>query len=178
MYCEDSEGTDIDHHRPKSAFPEHCFRWPNYLLACSHCNSNEKRTQYPLDSRGQPFLLDPSVDDPYAHIAFVPELGRFEGVTKRGKRTVKVFGLNRRENLEIGRRDTWTVMSALLRDYARARTAHDVRWQSRVKEAIQDLSFQSVVQPFIRDALNGQETVAPSVSALVKATQEEWEWAL
>ncbi|HQP38076.1 MAG TPA: hypothetical protein PLI95_22990 [Polyangiaceae bacterium] len=89
MYCEDNEGTDIEHHRPKSAYPHHCFAWPNLLLACSHCNSNAKRDLFPLDAQGNPLLLDPTVDDPYEHIAFVPETGQFQGLTPRGERTVR-----------------------------------------------------------------------------------------
>jgi len=33
-YCEQSEASDIEHILPKSLFPEHAFRWTNYLLAC------------------------------------------------------------------------------------------------------------------------------------------------
>src|SRR5689334_14410663 len=43
-YCEDSAGTDIEHFYPKVAYPDRAFSWPNYLLACSTCNSNFKRT--------------------------------------------------------------------------------------------------------------------------------------
>jgi hypothetical protein len=35
MYCEDNEGTDIEHFWPKSEHPEQAFSWSNYLLACA-----------------------------------------------------------------------------------------------------------------------------------------------
>ena len=56
MYCEESLGTDIDHFWPKATYPARTFSWPNYLLACSHCNSNLKRNEFPLDGAGQPLL--------------------------------------------------------------------------------------------------------------------------
>ena len=123
MYCEDSEGTDIDHHRPKSQYPAHAFRWANYLLACSHCNSNEKRSEYPLDPSQKPLLIDPTAEDPYVHVAFVWQTGLFVGLTHRGTRTVQVFGLNRRATLQRGRTHTWTTMAALLNQYRRSQNA-------------------------------------------------------
>lgn len=47
MYCGDSQGTDIDHFEPKSQAPLRTFDWTNYLLACSYCNSNQKRDLFP-----------------------------------------------------------------------------------------------------------------------------------
>jgi len=64
MYCEDSAATDIEHFWPKSKYPERAFSWSNYLLACSCCNSNHKREQFPLDEAGAPLLIDPTTEDP------------------------------------------------------------------------------------------------------------------
>lgn len=50
MYCEDSQGTDIEHFWPKGRYPAGAFCWENYLLACSFCNSNCKREDFPLHS--------------------------------------------------------------------------------------------------------------------------------
>ena len=68
MYCCDGEGTDIDHFRPIASDPFGTFRWENHLLACSHCNSNEKRDKYPCDPSGSCLLVDPCVDDPHEHM--------------------------------------------------------------------------------------------------------------
>jgi 5-methylcytosine-specific restriction endonuclease McrA len=59
MYCEDSEGTAIEHFWPKATYPERAFDWLNYLIACSQCNSNFKRDQFPLDGAGAPLLVKP-----------------------------------------------------------------------------------------------------------------------
>ena len=41
-YCEQNEGSDIEHIAPKSLFPHLAFVWSNYLLACKHCNTGYK----------------------------------------------------------------------------------------------------------------------------------------
>lgn len=108
MYCEDSGGTDIEHFRPKSAYPEWALRWENYLLACSHCNSNEKRSKFPVLDDGQPALIDPTVIDPSEHLIFSPTTGRYEA--RDGDviavHSIEVFGLNRQVCTQ-GRQDMW-----------------------------------------------------------------------
>lgn len=37
-YCEDSEGADIDHFRPKSIYPNLAFQWENFVWSCAKCN--------------------------------------------------------------------------------------------------------------------------------------------
>ncbi len=44
-YCENNEGTDIEHVVPKRVFPEITFDWDNYLLACTKCNSTYKNAK-------------------------------------------------------------------------------------------------------------------------------------
>jgi uncharacterized protein (TIGR02646 family) len=93
MYCEDSLGTDIEHFYPKRKYPKRAFDWTNYLLACSHCNSNQKRDQFPLKKR-RPMLIDPSADDPSQHLAFLPSSGELKGIDEKGATTIDVFRLN------------------------------------------------------------------------------------
>lgn len=174
MYCEDSEGTDIDHFRPRSLFPQFTFQWVNYLHACSHCNSNEKRAQFPIAKKG-PLLLDPTSDDPYVHLQFVWQTGRFVGQTPRGDKTVEVFGLNRREVLERGRRNTWIKLESLLETY---RTSVDAGQRSRIVEVVRELPFQAVVQHFLRDALAGKSNVPPAIAQTVQRSKADWTWAL
>ncbi|MBW8876770.1 MAG: hypothetical protein JF614_17545 [Acidobacteria bacterium] len=95
MYCEDSEGTAIEHFWPKSVYPERAFDWLNYLIACSRCNSNFKRDQFPLDAAGAPLLVNPSEEEPLDHLSFSPSTGRFEPRSPKGDPSIDVFGLNR-----------------------------------------------------------------------------------
>ncbi len=74
-FCSDSRGTDIDHFRPKSRYPEHTFAWPNLLLVCSGCN-RKKADQFPLDPDGQPLLIDPTSENPWDDLFFEPATGQ------------------------------------------------------------------------------------------------------
>lgn len=118
MYCDDSVGTDIDHFEPRAHDYARTFDWDNYLLACSHCNSNAKRDNYPLDSHGQPLLIDPSVEDPDDHLALHPATGKYLTDSPKGLASIEVFDLNR-EILKRRRIDAWRGVAALIRDYVR-----------------------------------------------------------
>jgi uncharacterized protein (TIGR02646 family) len=97
MYCEDNEGTDIEHFWPKSVYPDKAFSWANYLLACSHCNSNCKRARFPTTD-GLPDLLDPTADEeadkPTRHLRLLPSTGRYDSIGLKGTPSIEVFDLN------------------------------------------------------------------------------------
>ncbi|MFG2717434.1 hypothetical protein ACGFW5_03865 [Streptomyces sp. NPDC048416] len=116
MYCLDNQGTDIDHFEPKARTPLRTFCWDNHLLACSHCNSNEKRHLFPCDPETGAFLLiDPTVDDPADHLKLLPRTGKLKCLTPKGKHSIEVFGLNR-EELRKGRADACEIfISGLIR---------------------------------------------------------------
>ncbi|WP_053196052.1 HNH endonuclease [Streptomyces viridochromogenes] len=116
MYCLDSQGTDIDHFEPKARTPLRTFCWDNHLLACSHCNSNEKRDLFPCDPEtGTCLLIDPTVDDPADHLKLLPRTGELKCRTRKGWQSIEVFGLNRDE-LRKGRADACEMfISGLIR---------------------------------------------------------------
>jgi hypothetical protein len=107
MYCGDGQGTDIDHFEPKSSAPLRTFDWLNHLLACSYCNSNQKRDRFPVTADGSPLLVDPTAEDPLDHLRLVLPLGVYRGLTDRGEACIEVFGLNSRAVLVKGRRDAY-----------------------------------------------------------------------
>lgn len=154
MYCEDSAGTDIEHYRPKATFPTFSFTWTNYLLACSHCNSNEKRNQFPVDEGGKPLLIDPSVDDSLEHLALVPHLGEFTSRTDQGRASIDVYGLNRPELVQ-GRVDAWVGLDQLIRGYADLRSRQMTRVAERVLDTILNAAFGSVREVMVQYALSG-----------------------
>jgi uncharacterized protein (TIGR02646 family) len=47
-YCEQNEGTDIEHIYTKSHYPSRCFNWDNYILACGKCNTHEKSDDFAI----------------------------------------------------------------------------------------------------------------------------------
>lgn len=113
MYCGDSMGTDIDHFAPISFAPLGTFEWPNHLLACSHCNSNEKRDKYPCKASGDALLLDPTRDNPSDHLLLTFSDGRYHGLTEIGSVSIEVFGLNRGD-LKLGRERAFRMRKAVL----------------------------------------------------------------
>lgn len=116
MYCEDSAGTDIEHFWPRAGYPERAFLWENLLLACSHCNSNGKRDQFPMHLDGTPLLLDPTADEPTEHLLLTPRDGRMAARSPRGDASIQVFDLNGRR-LPEGRKDAFGAAVRLLREY-------------------------------------------------------------
>lgn len=137
MYCEHSEGTAIDHFWPCASYPERAFVWENLLWACAHCNSNEKREQFPLDAQGRPLLIDPTdaADDPATHLDLHPSTGRFIGRTPKGDASIEVFGL-KRGFLEAGRKDAWVSAQVHLEAYARASAGGDAGHAKMIRETL------------------------------------------
>ena len=124
MYCEDSAGTDIEHFQPKSLYPGEMFKWNNLLLICSGCN-RQKGEEFPLDSCSHPLLIDPTVDNPWDYLEFIPETGKLTAKFDReindympkGVATVKVLQLSTREALEPGYRKSFRRIKIVVHDY-------------------------------------------------------------
>lgn len=74
MFCEDSRGVEIDHFWPKSRYPERTFVWDNLVLSCSGCN-RAKGTRFELGADESPLLIDPTRDDPWAHLFYDSQTG-------------------------------------------------------------------------------------------------------
>jgi uncharacterized protein (TIGR02646 family) len=151
MYCEDSRGTDIDHFEPKANAPERAFQWENYLLACSYCNSNEKRRAFPK-AGSTPLLVDPTdpADSPSAHIAYSPTTGEYEGIagSPKADATLKTFGINGR-TLPRARRQAWILMELNIVGFADAKDAGDDDRADRVRDAAVHQPFAGVLTALV-----------------------------
>lgn len=105
MHCVDSHGCDLEHFRPKAAYPNKAFQWPNLLLCCTECG-RFKGSQFPK-VRQRALLINPTTEDPWQHLDFDPTTGnitaRFDLQTNdwsvKGTRTVEVLQFDRREAL-------------------------------------------------------------------------------
>lgn len=126
MYCEDSAWTDIDHFVPKSEAPHLAFTWTNYLAACSACNSNYKRAEFPRAAGGARLLIDPTQDDPPEHLMFSPATGMYSPCpgSALALDSIRVFDLNR-AGLTKGRQDAWHLLQLAIVAYAQARRNGD-----------------------------------------------------
>ena len=119
-FCESSVSQvaygDVEHFRPKAAWCQAdepltrpgywwlAYAWTNLLFACEICNRRFKRSAFPLrDPAGrarcpdddlaieEPLFLDPTVDDPEAHIGWHgPDP---VALTERGRATIAALDL-------------------------------------------------------------------------------------
>jgi hypothetical protein len=128
--------------------PERAFSWPNYLWACSYCNSNRKRTQFPMLGRNRPALIDPSSVDPAKHLRFLPSTGEYAALGPRGQRSIEVFGLNDMSTprkLPRARKNAFDKLQLLLEDYDAELRAGQRDGARRIKQIIQDEPFSAVL---------------------------------
>jgi hypothetical protein len=153
MYCEDSKGITIEHFRPKKDYPLRAFEWANYLLACTECNSNYKRTLFPLDDQGEPLLLDPTdpTDDPLDHLAFSPSTGKFQPLSDRGRESRQVYGLDR-PDLVKARFNAWILLREILPRYAQHKLAGRISDANHLERAVREQPFSGVLAAFLRIA--------------------------
>ncbi|MFC5662123.1 hypothetical protein ACFP3U_03900 [Kitasatospora misakiensis] len=170
MYCDDSRATDIDHFQPLDNAPYRAFVWLNHLLACSWCNSNEKREQYPVDATGACLLVDPTAEDPADHLELLLGSGEYTAVdgSPKGEATISVFGLNRHD-LVRGRQVAFRRACSNLRDWHNLVEEDDPE-ADELAQALQDSPFIDVVHamtrldPGLAPKVVGQRTV-PALDA-------------
>ncbi|WP_199742461.1 HNH endonuclease family protein [Streptomyces triticirhizae] len=149
MYCEDSLGTDIDHFQPIANAPLRAFEWVNQLLACSHCNSNEKRDAYPCDADGLCLLVDLSREDPAEHLTLLLAAGVYEPRTPKGETTIEVFKLNR-PDLVRGRRNAFISTESNLQSWYRRHQEGNETRADRIATALRESPFADVLRAMER----------------------------
>lgn len=150
MYCEVSQGTDIDHFWPKEKYPGRAFTWENYLWSCSACNSGFKGTQFPRDGNGAPLLVNPTTEDPGEHLDFSPTTGKLIGVTSKGQHTIRVLGFDRRGNLDRRRRDAWLGLQELVIRWATYCERNDAEGALGVQRVICGHPFAAALETLLR----------------------------
>jgi uncharacterized protein (TIGR02646 family) len=176
MYCEDSAGTDIEHFWPKDTYPDKAFLWENYLLACSACNSNFKRTQFPLKD-GHPLLINPVEEEPRHHIGFSPSTGRYAELTDKGAESIRIYGLNR-NILAEGRRLAWVSIQVHIIYYSQCRDNGDLEASQPIKEVICRFPHSSVFIELINliDNPDAESWIYPDCIQTVRKYPEIRTW--
>lgn len=178
MYCEDSHGTAIEHFWPRAHYPERAFDWLNYFIACSGCNSNHKRDQFPLDPTGQPLLVNPAEEDPLDHLSFSPSTGLYQPLSPKGAPSVQVFGLNR-STLTRGRTNAWIILEHLLVIYAASRQRGDNEKADRFEKAVREYPYAGVLAALLRIAAGPDADLLIAVECLqaIQSYPEIFGWA-
>ncbi len=168
MYCEDSAADEIEHVRPKNLYPEHTFRWENYLFACGPCNG-PKDDHFPILSAttgrivdgsrkedapveppevGRMMLLDPRREDPahFLHLdlagsfCFLPQPRRGCVAKARALKTIEVLHLND-DPCPKRRRVAYENYTARLKEYIHE---GDAAARERQRRALQRLDHPTV----------------------------------
>lgn len=139
MYCVNSESQDIEHFWPKSAYRERMYLWENLLLCCTICG-RKKGKQFPLEN-GHPLLIDPVCENPWDYLDFEPRTGNImaridpqsANEIPKGRETVRIFELNRRQALANGYKKTFRRLKTIVEELLqREFTDEDIE---RLKEA-------------------------------------------
>lgn len=169
MYCEESAATHIEHFRPRSADTLGAFAWDNYLLACSACNSNYKRDEFPLTKSGEPLLLNPTVDEPADHLALSPSTGKYAPIrgSQKAVESIRVFGLNR-SLLETARRDAWLLSELGIIGYARALDNNDLHAAEEIAAVLRRLPCAGLLRTLV--AVLGD----PAMNLVSRECQDAW----
>lgn len=132
-YCENNEATDIEHIFPKKHYPDKCFVWANYVMACGNCNTRYKSDRFSLfvpfgtstainatPPKGQyrkpentdALFINPRKEDPMAFMKlglrfqqylFVETAAAGTRDFLRAQYTIALLGLNKREPLRVAR---------------------------------------------------------------------------
>ncbi len=145
-YCEDSKADEVEHFAPKNWYPEKCFVWENYCIACGPCNG-PKNDSFPIfkdedgilytperkkddpvlpPPSGRYVLIDPRVENPLDFLFLdienqtftFTELGE-EGSEAhiRAQMTIDILGLNKRAYLCKARKNAFGNYKARLSEY-------------------------------------------------------------
>jgi len=131
MYCVDSAGNDVEHFWPKSQYWGRMFLWENLLLCCTHCG-RLKSEEFPL-MNGEPLLIDPANDEPWQYLDFDPVTGNivarfnpdFGGEWPKGRETVKILRLDRREGVANGYKKTFRRLKAFVEELLQREFSND-----------------------------------------------------
>lgn len=189
-YCESkirstSHG-DVEHYRPKAysqqnrgapkLYPGYywlVYDWCNLFVSCEICNRSYKRNYFPLSNpkarvrdhfgnltKEKPLILNPGeCKDIRKHICFHRELAK--GITKAGKTTVDMIGLNRHP-LQESRLQTLNILQRLC-DAVRCLVLQN---GSDVKKPIEE------IQNFIQAYVNRESEYSAMASEFLKQYEQ------
>lgn len=147
-YCELSEGLDIEHIRPKRAFPEATFDWSNYLNVCKNCNMGYKGDKcFVIDMAGNVTEIGRGVEpdinqrhcfihqrteDPFAFFDYTPKDGIY--IMKNDNyikwqiayNTLGILKLNDRVDLIKSRENRYDYIDSLFESLIRSQRSNSV----------------------------------------------------
>lgn len=201
IFCEDSEGRDVEHLLPRFLFPEATWRWQNLLCACGGCNGSKGSRHAILTESGEyrdvsrrprdPVVppppgpsawIDPRVEDPMRLLQldilgesfyFLPRDSLSKEDQARVEWTVEeCLELNKRESLVQARRHAFTNYRARLHEYAQKKGAGATSTAlSRLRDDLREENH-----PTVWAEIKRQREHLDGISALFDAVPEALGW--
>lgn len=199
MYCEDSCATDVEHHHPRSLYPERTFVWENLLYACARCNT-PKGTKFEVFSSrdgqrlsvsrapsapitppepGQPLLLDPRQENPMDFLSlditgtfyFFPARSLDALARQRADYTIETLKLNETP-LPESRRNAYEHCISHLHRYINLRGRRG-RYQER-RRVIR--TIQRIEHRTVWEELKRRHPRIPRLNELFQQAPEALDW--
>lgn len=146
MYCEDSQGCDVEHRAPKVSYPEMAFSWPNLLLVCAPCNRQKTGN---FDER----LIDPTAEDPLDHLLLSFATGRYvaRDESERGAATLRVLPrVAADQNLREGRQNAFAKLRLFLSGYDTALLEGKLAEAEEIRAVVVKEPFSAVFAALLR----------------------------
>jgi len=197
-YCEDNVADEVEHIAPKDLYPEHVFRWANYVYACGPCNGPKNNRLSVFDASGvlrevtrkssdpvvpplvgDPGLINPRVDNPVLFFD-LDLLGTFMLLSKndlterdmnRAECTIWLLDLNR-DVLLVGRRTAFESYRARLYEY---REKRDGGASSSTLSALAD-GLKLMSHPTVWAEMQRTHLDIPELKTLFDDIPEAFEW--
>ena len=199
-YCEDSAAVEIDHHRPKTLYPEMTFVWENYVYSCGGCN-RPKSDNYAvfLDSTGElqsvarpasspivppasgdMVLIDPRHENPLEFMRLdLLNTFRFRPIGlpesrnyQRAEYTIATLQLNTRSYLPPAREQAYQGYLSHLHRYIRWRDME--QYAERINEPIQAILHDS--HPTVWAEMKRQRLLIIDLKTLFEQAPEALNW--
>jgi uncharacterized protein (TIGR02646 family) len=174
MYCEDSQGCDVEHFRPKGPHPDSTFHWSNLLWICAICN-RQKNDAF------EPGMLDPTVDDPLDHLVLSLATGKcvVRNASPRGAATLRaVPRLVDEQTLLRGRHNAFIKLRTLLLDYHLLKAQGQQAKADEIRRAVVEEPFSAVFAAFLRASTESgaSDVLGEEVVEILKLIPEVHRW--
>ena len=146
MYCEDSEGCDVEHGYPKAHYPSRAYEWPNLLWICTPCN-RQKNSGFEED------LINPTREDPLDHLVLAFRTGRYtvRDNSPCGDATLRVVRrLASEPTLTAGRQNAVVKLRSILSNYDRFEASGNCDEADEIRRAVVEEPFSAVFAAVLR----------------------------
>ncbi len=165
---------DVEHFRPKREVTEDknhngyfwlAHEWTNFLLSCQTCNRSYKRNYFPISGKRIssilpidtvkidaydieiPLLLNPVFDDNIEEHLVFHRNGYAKGKTKKGKKSVTYYGLNRTGLLQIRKRILFSIQNQILFLYKKGRLPNEEKMKETIERIIEVKILEKIENP-------------------------------